>query len=260
MNQGMTSLALGASSPYNNSANPSQASLTLARERGIPLERNTSAHSIRPGFGTPKKAQSILGINTVSERQRAFIGGRTAPPIDTNPRSQWPNPHAANPTKGFPYAFPDPDAEPPEAEEDDKPSSMTGVTSHFSRRDSIGGTSVASSAFTNDSRMPPGQRKLDDGLLSPLDTDGANLHHHQLQHKQVSTVIDDDPDSPNSTTPYSRTPELRVSHKLAERKRRSEMKGLFEDLRNRLPADGRVNKTSKWEVLMKGLLLLFQRS
>ncbi|KAI9894142.1 MAG: hypothetical protein M1814_003996 [Vezdaea aestivalis] len=252
MNSGMNSLALGATSPYNGSANPSQASLVsgLQQQRGIP-----NGHHIRPGFGTPKKAQSILGINTMAESQRRFPGGRIAPPIDPNPRSQWPNPHAATPTKGFPYAFPDPDAE---VIHEDEEVHTVPEPPRIERRGSFGAASVTSSVFTNDSRMP-GQRKLDDstpGISSPADPDAVNLHHHQLQHTQLSTLIDDDDESEmglNGATPYSRTPELRVSHKLAERKRRSEMKHLFEDLRQKIPADGRVNKASKWEVLVKAI-------
>ena len=71
-----------------------------------------------------------------------------------------------------------------------------------------------------------------------------------MQHRTISNLQNENVQSP-SVGNYSRTPELRVSHKLAERKRRSEMKDLFEDLNKAVPASG-GSKASKWEILTKG--------
>jgi hypothetical protein len=55
--------------------------------------------------------------------------------------------------------------------------------------------------------------------------------------------------------PYSRSPELRINHKLAERKRRKEMRDLFDDLRDLLPFEKGL-RTSKWEILSKGIHII----
>ena len=85
----------------------------------------------------------------------------------------------------------------------------------------------------------------------PRASSELQTHHHSLTNKHVSDLRNGDGDSPTGTQPYSRTPELRVSHKLAERKRRTEMKDLFDTLRDLMPQE-RGSKASKWEILTKG--------
>ena len=230
VHQNMDKLTINPSSPYT-SANASQSSLVsgLQRERGIQAN----------GYRGPRYS-AVGPLSPLGPRSRGtFTAGRVAPPILENPRADIYN--ADIPTAGQAYAFPDPEATPARP------------ISTYSRRGSYA-ESISSSIFTTDSRLPPGQHgKYGDmcGLyaFSHFETE-LPTHHHSLQHKQIQDLIDD-PDSPNSNTPYSRTPELRITHKLAERKRRSEMKDCFEMLRVRLPAN-QTNKSSKWETLQRG--------
>ncbi len=83
-------------------------------------------------------------------------------------------------------------------------------------------------------------------------SDHATTHHHTMQHRAIQNLQHEDASGAAGGN-YSRTPELRVSHKLAERKRRSEMKDLFEDLSKAVPSNG-GSKASKWEILTKGKL------
>ncbi|ORX75565.1 hypothetical protein K493DRAFT_364062 [Basidiobolus meristosporus CBS 931.73] len=72
------------------------------------------------------------------------------------------------------------------------------------------------------------------------------------QDPSHSSYVFPPPADGDKTSPYSRTPALKVSHKLAERKRRKEMKDLFDELRDNLPVDKNI-KTSKWEILSKSI-------
>ena len=167
---------------------------------------------------------------------------RIAPPIMPVGRRQGgPDPTAAKPTQGFAWAFPD-EAIPEERR--GSGSDESDISHDISRNNSFAASSIRSSIFSTDSQLPPGQRRFPD--------DDPTTHHHSMQHRSIS-ALQSDSMSASGVGNYSRTPELRVSHKLAERKRRSEMKDLFEDLNKAVPANGGA-KASKWEILTKGIV------
>lgn len=236
---------MGPGSPYE-SANTSQVSLaaSLRRPNGQPMSPLSARSSVR-GHPAPRVAPPIM-------------------PVGRGPNV--PDPTAEKPTQGFAWAFPD-SAIPEERRGSD--SGESSVDHSISRQNSFAASSIRSSIFSNDSQLPQGQRRFqEDGIrLSSFfegrrtdeDADPSNTtHHHSMQHRTIQSLQNEGM-TPQGVGNYSRTPELRVSHKLAERKRRSEMKDLFEDLNKAVPSNGGT-KASKWEILTKGMIFAVHRT
>lgn len=225
INQGFSDMRLG-NSPYTSN-NPSTTSIqnTLHTQRN---PHHLSVHRISNGY------QPSADRNPESKTIK------TAPAI-TGPATGH-IARAAEPTKGQAWAFPEEEIQ-----------RVGAPPYNDSRRSSIT-ESVASSQFTTESRLPSGQRRLNDGDFSRMSnaSDFLPVHHHSMQHKQLSDLQAEEGNGPTGSQPYSRTPELRVSHKLAERKRRTEMKELFDQLRDLMPQE-RGSKASKWEILTKAI-------
>lgn len=160
VHQGFGSLHInnGPASPYNAAANPSQTSIavSLQRERGIP-----QVNGVR-NSGTSSIHQPLSPIGPSHGESRQAFMARTAPIISANPIKEVYN--AERPTAGQPYAFPDPDMS--------NRSSGSGEgngSTMLSRRNSDHTSitsSIAGSAFTNDSKLPIGQHRLDEGRPS----------------------------------------------------------------------------------------------
>ncbi|GAB7342493.1 hypothetical protein MBLNU457_g0688t1 [Dothideomycetes sp. NU457] len=234
---GFTNLAINnPASPYE-SRNGSQVSLAASLRR--------------PNGQSPL---SPLGSRQ-SLRAASHSGPRIAPPIIASARVPGaPDPTAAKPTQGYPWAFPD-STIPEESREERRTSSSDSSASHnMSRQSSFAAPSSVRSSVFSESIMPPGQKRFEDGMgfqkiIGDAKSD-QSTHHHSMQHRAVSALQNEEVSGAGGN--YSRTPELRVSHKLAERKRRSEMKDLFEELNKCVPANGGA-KASKWEILSKAI-------
>lgn len=230
INQGFSDMRLG-NSPY---ASHNQSTTSI--QNALHAQRNP-----RPALDTLSMHRISNGYQPNADRNPDSKTVKTAPAI-TGPATGH-IARAAEPTKGQAWAFPE--------EEIQRVGSA-----HYddSRRSSIT-ESIASSQFTTESRLPAGQRRLE-GPDYPRMSNASEfppVHHHSMQHKQLSDLQAEEVGGATGSQPYSRTPELRVSHKLAERKRRTEMKELFDQLRDLMPQE-RGSKASKWEILTKGML------
>lgn len=240
INQGFSDMRLGGSGYTSNNQSSSSIQNTLHSQRNPrPNFEALASHRISNGYQP-----------SVDRNPEPTKVSRTAPTI-TGPTTGL-IARAAEPTKGQAWAFPEEEIQ----RVDNQRASAHLVNNHssydVSRRSSVT-ESIASSQFTTESRLPPGQRRLDDGSeFSRMNSaEFPPVHHHTMQHKQLSDLQAEESNGATGSQPYSRTPELRVSHKLAERKRRTEMKELFDQLRDLMPQE-RGSKASKWEILTKG--------
>lgn len=106
--------------------------------------------------------QPISPLSPLPGESRQAYSTRTAPIISANPMKEVYN--AEKPTAGQPYAFPDPENANHSSGSGDDPRSGSTM---LSRRNSDH-TSITSSIFTTDSRLPAGQHRLDEGEMIEL--------------------------------------------------------------------------------------------
>ncbi|PTB69902.1 hypothetical protein BBK36DRAFT_1111127 [Trichoderma citrinoviride] len=241
INQNFSDMRLGGSPYTSNNQSTSSIQSTLHHQRNPrPNFEALAVHRISNGYlpsaeRNPEPAKVVRTAPTITGPTTGLIA------------------RAAEPTKGQAWAFPEDDLRGGDNQRVGNNLLNNHSSYDVSRRSSIT-ESIASSQFTTESRLPAGQRRFEDGSqLSRMNSsDFPPVHHHTIPHKQLSNLQAEESNGASGSQPYSRTPELRVSHKLAERKRRTEMKELFDQLRDLMPQE-RGSKASKWEILTKAI-------
>lgn len=149
-----------------------------------------------------------------------------------------------------------PHSAPATAQHPPPPSNLPRMTSNSSQLS----VTISSAAQSNDSHhahtnIPPPSQHLNGYPVGPPPQWPSSAPSNQPARQGSTGSLD--PNSSLKDSPYSRSPELRVSHKLAERKRRKEMAELFDDLRESLPGEKGV-KSSKFEILTKAVEFIGQ--